>query len=320
MKTVSTWIAAGAMTVLLSGAAQAALVIADPFDYGASDIAMLTTSPTALNGGTGLAGTWTLSSQNTNNHATYLGTGLTFGMLLTTGGALRTEGQWSGSSLVSRQLNTTLTGTVWGSFLVKPGAQPLGNPNRSTSVVYFGTKQTGEWASDLGVNSKAWDNAVPVASVKMGQSNGGSALAGTAMTYDGTQTYLALFKATNIGGAGSKTLYAWYLTPDQFTYFTTAGLTEAALNAATLGTANTNVLQRGSNLSSTDCLVDTTRYLNIETALNPAGNTIWNVVYDEIRISNDAVNGLAQVTPLIPEPAAGALLLTALALALRRRR
>ncbi len=284
---------------------EAAIIVRDGFEYGAANINLSTTTST-MAGGTGLGGSWQLSSQNGNNHATYVAAGLTFTNLLTAGGAIRMEGQWSGSSLVSRQLSVTHTGTLYGSFLVKPGAQPYADANQSGSILGIGSNGETEYPTDISVSTKQWDHATPLCGMKIGRSVGGPHAAdGSSMAYNNTTSYLLLIKATNVGGSGSKTAAFWCLTAAQFAYFRSKAsdpLTEAELDAAALGTGSAQVLQRGSKTSSNTATFDTTRYLNLITSLNPVGPTVWYMTYDELRLSNASLN---ETVPLILVPDKG---------------
>ena len=281
------------------------LLVTDPFDYGNTDFA-LTTGTTSMGAGIGLAGSWTLATQNGNNHAAYLAAGLTFGNLTTKGGALRTEGRWLGSSFVSRRLAVNQSGVIYGSYLVSPGTRTnISDPNIETSGLLIGANGEFEYDADLSVSIKGSNTNSATGSVKIGRSISSATNAGTAATFSDadSQTYLVVFKTTSLGSpaATEKTIKTWVLTPSQLATLKplpTYSLTELALDSATLGTGPNQVLQRAAHTSAQAASFDITKFIQFGTFKN-ASSPVWQVTYDELRISQVSLDA---VTPLQTAP------------------
>lgn len=277
------------------------LLIDEGFTYGPSNFAITTTTAT-MNGGVGLSGSWRLATQNGNNRAAYVANGLSFGNLVTRGGALRSEGQWSGSSMIARQVAVNPTTNLFGSFLVSAGTRTnLVDPNSDTSEFVVGAFGDSNFASDFGVNVKRATANPALGGVKIGRSTSNVATSGQPIVFDSTtpQTYIVLFKVESLGG-GEKTINTWILTAGQFANFRSGhsdALTEEELNGAVLGTANDQVLQRGVRTGTGAADFDATKSLNFRTS-KTASSAVWNVTFDEVRFSTQS---LSQVVPLRSE-------------------
>jgi len=159
--------------------ASGALVVYENFDYGASDFA-ITKTTTAMDGGTGLAGSWVQpTDSNSNNRGAYIADGLTFGPMPTSGGALRVEAQWAGSSIITRAIDVNVTGTLWGGWLVQTYDYEVADPNanRTSLAVGAGEGEHGYFA-DIDVAAKGWQADAGEAAVKIGRDSGGATAGG----------------------------------------------------------------------------------------------------------------------------------------------
>lgn len=280
------------------------MLVYEPFNYGAAPVTLSKTTAT-LNLGRGLQGSWKLpSGSNSNNRGSYVPQGLTFGELITSGGALRAEGQWSGSSTISRQSAVSHRGTIWGSYLVSPG-QPTStsNPNTDIAGLSVGADGTSDFAADIAVNAKAWNANPAVGGIKASRNSSVPTNSGAAMVFSNTspQTYLVLFKVTNVGLGTGKTARCWVLTEAQLAYWKptdSTPLEEAQLDAAALGTAANQILQRGSFSGSGSADLDFTKYFKFASTKSPS-STLWNVVFDELRISKSRLNDVVPVNPTL---------------------
>ena len=269
----------------LSGVAKAVLIMHEPFDYGGSDIEDIT----------GLGGSQTGFSpteqwSNDESDADYVAAGLSFGSLLTTGGKFNYTSS-GGRQTISRGIDINQTGQIWGSYLWRPITNDSGG-NVNTIMIH--NSITGdENGSEFLAAGLGW-TAGDKGEVRLNGGNKGSAQAGSVSQTNGN-TYLILYTITNLGGnAGTHSMTEWMLTVDQYENFKAGGLTDAELDAATLGSASTDVLQRssisgvglGAAMTDADFLMifqhDTT-----------------TAEYDEIRMSNTSLD---EVTPAIPEP------------------
>jgi hypothetical protein len=255
---------------------------------------------------------------NPSASSTYQSAGLSFGSggttLATVGGSARLLSFFGGSSgRISRGLDVNVTGTVWGSYLaLREVSGPRGDDadamhamiNQSAtghdnnSEMVFSVE---EYQSNLG-GLRGKDNTLPT----FPNYNTGNPIVNGV-------TYLVLFKATNLGGAtGATDLKEWVLTSDQFDNFKLTGLTEAELDAATVGSLTTNVLQKGSESYTPGGAYPRLTTADFFVLLTFDGLIGW---FDELRLSNaltgGAGGGLDQVTPLNTVPEAGAFLFLA---------
>jgi hypothetical protein len=300
----------------------AALLVYEGFQYGASNVSMNGLTSSAL----GVTGNYTSLSGSPNGSATfvtnYQATGLTFSanFLTTAGGAMSIGTNSAGSSAnnVSGAVGVALdvssvTGTLYSSYLVN---------------MTFPTTTTGSYATRLnttatggGANSNFGSN--PYAS---GSPNGKAASSydSGATTYSGANvlaantTYLSINKFTNAGtaiGAGGGTSTAWFLTSANYDLWISTGLgLEANLDTyATIKISDTNAAAGTFNF-------DNTKFLQFATFSGNSGTSTTSQAarFDEVRWGTE----LGDVA-LVPETAPGVLGLGAagfLAVLRRRRR
>ena len=196
----------------------AQITISEDFDYGTTSGNL-----TSQNGGTGFAAAWS------GGTGAYTATGLTFGGLTNTGGAMIVA-----SGLDARRQITTgfdAAGPVSGSFLFKLNAAPASS---SVLMVGLGTNASTN-------NQNHYLGFLPANDGQLGKpalgvrGTGISAMTGGAALTTGT-TYLYAFSYDN----GSTS--AWILSLAQYNnFFNGTTLDQAAMNTATIGSAATNV-------------------------------------------------------------------------------
>jgi len=59
----------------------------------------------------------------------------------TSGGALRVEAPWAGSSSITRQIDVNVTGTLWGGWLVQTYDYEVADPNANRTSLAVGAAQ-----------------------------------------------------------------------------------------------------------------------------------------------------------------------------------
>ena len=269
------------LAMVLSGSAQASLLVYEGFNYaGQLDNAAI--SGAAFSGGIGLSDAWAGPGR-------YRTDGLTFSDFPVAGGSVEN----ANTEVFYRKLNVSQTGTVWGSFLFK-----------SISAVDTTTN-----LSDLIVSKKANGTDFQVetnfaVAPKRYQGLGGDIRLGGATpeptffsNVGGTPvvpgaTYLVLFKVENLvasgGAAATQTITSWILSAAQYDNFKSGELTEVELNSASQGAGASDVMQRTTLTASQKASFSVNDYLTIQS------NNVGNFVHDEIRFANA---NLAEVAP-----------------------
>jgi len=271
-----------ATTVLLSPSfGRAGIIVSEQFQYGPTAGALA-----GQNGGIGFSTAWGDGSIAAIPWQ-YTPTGLSLGSLDTSGGAAtwaNTAIPPNGDSGVGlRPFTTSLGGIIYGAFLFRVNDQkPVSSGLNNTAGLLLGGP------TDL--NNPSFSVQTPefaqnAAGLRMEGSS--SLLSGNALSL-GT-TYLALFKFDSVGTAAS----GWVLNLGQYENFAPGGLTESALNAASLGSGATQVWERTS--------FDPTVTLDPMSHLLLMGAFArLDVTMDEIRFSNTS---LAEAAPqAVPEP------------------
>ncbi len=269
--------APGTLTVV----APVAELAYDGFNYAAGALA-------GNSGGFGFSGAWG-NLESSNGGFTAQADGLTFSTLVVTGG--RTEGNATpggGKSLVQRNLSTSLTGQIFGSYLYRQDTVPV-----ATTVNGFmmGAPSEPDNDSTVSIYPDEWERATVGA---RSESSGGSA--GASATIGVGTTYLVLFSANLIDS--TPTITMWVLNSAQFDTFKPGGLTEAELNGAAIGTGSSNVWGR-STVTGTDATLDLTNnvkfmaYGGFESGTAPT----TRVSFDEFRLSQTSLNDVAPVQP-----------------------
>jgi hypothetical protein len=279
-------VVATAACCLVAWPAAAALILYEPFDYGSSSATLVGKGGSEL--GFKASETWATDVGT----ATYVPTSLSFGLLRVAGGhAFCTN---SAIMNTSRGIETNATGVIYGSFLWQPNVS-LAAANISEGI-NFGGQYSTYGSSEFAALPTRDTAAAGRSSAYVKGSNGDCASGATAVL--GTN-YLALFKVTNVGGPNGATNTVWLLTVDQFTYFKASGLTDSALNAATIGSATNSVYQRASYThASAYPTLTNSLYLNLRNYLSSGSPVAGR--YDEIRIAAGASASLDEVTPLTP--------------------
>jgi hypothetical protein len=292
----------------LPNTSNAAIFVYEGFNYGGSDLGSLS----GLGGGGSVgfgANTWALGLGATDTSG-YKAAGLTFSNLDVVGGVGTMSSPAftvAGRRTFSRQLGITQTGTVWGSFLFR--TTDVGQPGAAVIV----DNTAGPFDQGGHFHASTTRDATAIGKILMNDNASNVNNSGTNISPN--TTYLHLFKMTNLGAASTThTMDNWILTEAQFDNFKGGGLTEAELNAATLGTGATQVQQRATLNSGTFvATMTTTDFL----ALNAVGSTTAPFEFDEIRFSNVDLN---EVVPLassgggaVPEPSTFALGILAIA-------
>ena len=222
-------------------------------------------------------------------------TGLTFGSLATSGGALKFT---AGTNVIGADISigTAFTGTLWSSYLVSLSTR--GAVANDGAVIRIGDKPS----DSTGGHFNSWADSRPsTASTNVSSGYGATTLTttnGNASLALNT-TYIIINKFTRVGqtlSAGSPGVSTlWALTAAQYATFLSAGGTESLLTAGSVTATATNSVTSGTfTFSSTDSFAIV--------SVNDVG------VYDELRFGS----ALADVIPsAIPEPAATSLLLAA---------
>ncbi len=292
-----------ACLMLTLAASHAAIVIQESFDYGGSD--------GSLNGlgsaGSGWSGSWstgtTTYTGSPSFNEDYRSAGLTFSSLAVSGGSAFLSANGDGFISAGRLHSASVTGTLYGSYLFRTA-----NPSPTGLYSLFE-------GSGLGVGSANGQFAIEPDGYA--SSNGG-VITGGAYTYaSGTpisanETYLSLFKVTNLGGSSvSQTATMWLLRESQYDNFLAGGIDETELNAATLGSGASDVLQRATRTITNSASFSNGGMLTLQSYFGPSGQ------FDEIRISDTSLNELLAV----PEPSHALLAVLGFAsLILRRKR
>jgi hypothetical protein len=257
--------------VLFPAAARASILASESFVYGAVGGDLV-----GNNGGSGFSGAWADSSGGTAWD--YQPLGLSFGSLSVAGGAANRPAI-VGANIVNRPFSSSLSGTIYGAFLFQINARP---DNFSTAAVILGAAGDSDVFGSLTVNAPGFDSANGEVRVE----DSGEELAGDPLALN--TTYLALFRFDSVANAAT----AWFLTSGQYENFVAGGLNEADLNSAGLGSANTNVLERGSTTGGDGPLT----HLNLYGVFAEV-----SVTYDEIRLSDAS---LAEAAPSSTVPGA----------------
>ncbi|WP_309385901.1 PEP-CTERM sorting domain-containing protein [Cerasicoccus frondis] len=250
----------GFLCTLTATSTQAATLLYEGFDYGESDGSLTTTS----------GGAWTqISSAGT---AEYVSSGLSYGSLVTSGGAAQTNTAWDGGTTKQFRFDFTdidlsSANEVWISFLV----QTPGSVGTNTSAQLSVSMLRNSWGSYQNYGAgKSYGNNTAYTSTMLGS------ISGAEFANVGSDTLLLVYRFTR-GSAGEL-----WLNP------TIGGSTP---------TPGTGIaLTDTTNTSLTSIQYATISFLGQE------------MVMDELRIGDT----FADVTPVnVPEPTTTALLLLA---------
>jgi hypothetical protein len=213
---------------------------------------------------------------------TYKAAGLTFGPLVTSGGSLFLASNVGGGAY--RGLNVSPAGDVFGGFLF--------------SLCQFGGSSQGSIC--FGATTGIWDPGLrfrPFTGTAASIADPSNVVtSSSAAGYTSNTTYLALFKIADVGGGSSHTFKMWVLSASQFANFKSSGLTEAALNAATVGTGSANLFAKVSPPAYSGAVpLNAADYL-VHRVSNDGGTT--QISFDEYRLGAS----LDDVTPCYSVP------------------
>jgi hypothetical protein len=279
----------------------ASLIVYEGFNYGPSASLLAGLGNTTE---VGMQGTWT-NNGSAGTTVDYSPAGLTFSDLIVTGGLAQMNGVIAGTgdrtAAVGRRLNVSAqSGTLWGSYLFRPmsdaAARSVG------SLLQGGAANVSDNTAFFSLANNEFNQSVGGVRISAG-SGGNAALATGGVVPSLNTTYLYVFRLDNIAApsASTQSATAWMLSEAQFDNFKLGGFDEAELNAATIGSLGTDVMQRVS-LTTTNGLTlpgtfDDTDFLRL---FNFSGGE-FVTQYDEIKFSNGNLN--EAVLP-IPEPSA----------------
>ena len=302
MKAISpSGIAAAVVATVLNS--QGALLVHESFS--GYDTGVLKGQPVS-DSATGLTGTW--DGNTTANTLGTITTGLDFGSLQTSGGALRNT---NNTVVVAAAISTTTahTGTLWSSYLVSFAAAPSTSSNNGLEM-RIGDSAAG---ADAPRYRTFADSRITGAGDVAVDYNSGSTtgLGGSGSTLLTGTTYILISSFTNLGGATGSAAQAttWALTAAQFD----------AMIASPLG-AETYLTDAGSTLYTAKA-TETADTVKSTDTFGP-GDFVQivsvgdNDTVDEIRFGGT----LGDVIPVIPEPGTAALALFGALAFLRRKR
>lgn len=258
--------------------------------------------------GTGLTGSYASSGA-----FSYQASGLTFANIESSGGSLGISSTAVNVAGVQVGAVGTVTGDLFVSYLFN---KPNSFSTDAASLVETRINSTisGAAASSYFRLQTNTDNASSNAGA-IGYDSTPSA--GASLTSNGI-TYLVLAKFTNVGTELSATTQGtatlWILTEAQYANLLSVGLSEANLNARTVGTTSTSVFVKISDtVTSGNYSFGEGSFLQF--AATGVTDSNQNGRIDEVRIGTS----LSDVTP-IPEPSAAAALVAGLLVTGFRRR
>lgn len=299
-------LAMGAACGVAAPVAHATLLVDESFNYpnlanGASMSGVATT-------GVGLSGSYTVSDPHAGSSPgtfIYQTTGPSFGNLATSGGSVEMPSNSGYNATLSAPISaTTGASTLYGAYLF--------------SVSSVGSNET---AGALIGPSGGYDNnsliepmvqaygtgtyGVPGGAASLASKSVFSYLSGSPQT--AATMYIALFQVSGVGAsAGAASISEWILSADQYDNFVGTGqLTAATLNAASTGTAATEVLQSATASGTPKAYPSLAgQYLDFYGAATQTPSTM---TFADYRLSDSS---LAEAAPLAstPEPLPLALL------------
>ncbi|MDP7023783.1 MAG: hypothetical protein QGH42_06020 [Kiritimatiellia bacterium] len=276
-------------TTTTTTTASADLLVYEGFDMGGANNSPLSGQAGATSSGFDAASTW--GNVDGFDANTFQTAGLSFGSgsteLQVIGGKARSANAGTTTRKISRPLDVTVIGTVYGAYLFNrvsttDGPKSVGGVlvNQSTT----GSDNDAEFAAQM----DEWGTTL---GGMRGDNGSGDFINTGTVASDGT-TYMALFTVTNLGGAsGTVDMNQWFLTSAQFDNFRPGGLTPAELNAAAVGTDADQVLQKGSNSWTPGGVYPRLTDADVLMMLN------WHdtIDLDEIRFSDQS---LTEATPI----------------------
>lgn len=280
--------------VAMSMTSHAALLVNESFT-GYSDGAI---NGQAVNG-TGLTGSWSGGAPILRQSA-----GLTMNGVYSSPGSAVIRNGTPNTYKVTAALQSPLpTGQLYGSYLFSTTVQ---SDARSVGLVAVGASDDGD-----GTASFVWaGNGYSVGDASLegpGVRVEGSTWQSSTPVLNASETYLMIFEFNAI----NKTTSAWVLNQDQLAYHRANAFTGIALNLASLGTSEHEVVWKGSATGTPATGAMTHLHL-----IALGRSTGFEYTWDEFRISDTSL--LEAV--VVPEPSSFAFSLAAGAFMLRRRR
>lgn len=289
-----------ASTLLAAGATSgtAAILVNESYSYSGVRIDGQTMNSVATNAGTGLSGSYTVTTTGPSS-ALYSTSNLSFtGTAASQGGSVILTASHSTAgtdfSILAATLSGSMTGTLYESFLFRKSTDTFSG-NGDALFTRLSPSVSGSAGAHFTVQ-------------------GESAISGgTAVGYDNTpvdstpattltlgSTYLMMARFTNVGIAGGGTATMWIFDEAAYANWRTlGGANEANLGTYAIRTAtDTSATQADFNSNFFHVAVS-------EGALNAAGTITGQ--FDEIRLGTSLID-----VATVPEPSVGMLLLTAI--------
>lgn len=302
---------AGIFGLTLAGAANAAVLVYQPFNYSLAQDASLAGQSV---GGTGFgSATWTeTKTLNTGGSAssTFNTAGLSFSGMQAGGGSATqnisaangTTAQDSLSTPISPVAGFTSGGTLYGGFLFQVGSSTTNGDQQPMVNIGSAPATLNSIAGNLSAQFHQYggsSNGYIAVGTKAG------ALAGSGLAQ--ATTYLYLFQLTNVGGSGNQTMDAWVLSQSQFSNFSgSSSLNSGSLNAAATGSGSNEVTESGS-VTGSGVNFNSSQYLTLTSWIyGHNANNVGSATYDEIRLSDSSLAEAAGAPT--PEPASIGLL------------
>lgn len=285
------------LLALAAGAeARADLIIAEPFDYTASE------ALDGKNGGTGFSGAWSTSiSAGATGSATVTAGSLGFSNFPTAGNKLSVSLDTipGGSALAvepKRSVNASAgSGDLWASFLYRRTDTTNVNTSRIAEI-RIGPSGTGT-SPQMGMRAKV--SGSQGVAVRYDGSPGSTAA--TSSIQDGS-VYLLIAKFADLDQASGGAAQMWVLRASDYDGIKAGGITEAELNTAAYLKATD--VQAAKKVSVGDLI----------TISNSSSAVSFGIDVDELRYGTD-------LQSVVPEPAAvGGVIGAGLLLAGRQRR
>ena len=294
-------LAVGAALGLAAPAAHATLLVDESFNYPAL------ANGANMNGvaasGAGLSGNYSVGDGHPGSSAgsfIYQTSGLSLGNLSVSGGSVVMQGNAGYNATLSAPISATTTAsTLYGSYLFNLSS--VGGNESAGALIgpisgYDNNSLIEPLAQAYGTSSYGVPGGAAALASKsvFAYRSGSDQSAGT--------TYIALFQVSGVGAAsGTAGISEWILSAIQYDQFASNGdLTASALNAASTGTAATNVLQSGSSSGTPSAYPSLTgEYLDFYGAATASATSM---AFADYRLSDSS---LAQAAPLatVPDPA-----------------
>lgn len=266
------------MMVIGVRTANAKLLLYEPFDYGSSNITLISVSGPAL----GLDGT----TYTIYTASTYVAAGLTFGNLITSGGNCYMT-YFNGSQANTRGLDINVAAgrTLYGGFIHAAG----GGVQNSTGALLFGSSTCTDQNANFGIVNSWYGTSCQYT----GLTAGGRSIQSTGVALTLSKPVLVLFRVTNMGASsGTQTASLWVLNEAQYAYHRATGLSPSVLDAAGTGTGASQILQTAQLTISAAPYVTMTDTMFMRPFIYRCAYSL-----DEFRLSNASLDEAAPGPP-----------------------